>query len=184
MAQYPLMPKSTAVWLIDNTTLTFDQIGAFCGLHPLEIQAIADGEVSANIVGTDPVKNGELEQTELDKAIKDSAYRMKIAKTDLPKPKKRTSGPRYTPVAKRGDKPDAIAYLLKQFPELTDAQIVRLIGTTKNTIDSIRSKTHANSATIKPRNPVELGLCSQEDIDRAAKRKKRDASDEAEAQSA
>lgn len=184
MAQFPLMPKSSAVWLIDNTTLTFDQIGAFCGFHPLEVQAIADGEVSANIVGTDPVKNGELLQEELDKAIKDASYRMKMAKNDLPKPKKRTSGPRYTPVAKRGDKPDAIAYLLKNYPELTDAQIIRLIGTTKNTIDSIRTKTHANSATIKARNPVELGLCSQDDIDRSAKRKKRDSADDAEAQSA
>lgn len=170
MAQHPLMPKATAVWLVDNTTLTFDQIGDFCGIHPLEVQAIADGEVGMNIVGADPIQGGELERDEVVKAEKDSAYRMKMVKTNLPKPKARTGGPRYTPIAKRGDKPDAIAYLLKHQPDLTDSQIVRLIGTTKNTIEKIRERTHVNITNIKPRNPVELGLCKQAEIDKAVER--------------
>ena len=170
MAQHPLMPKATAVWLVDNTTLTFDQIGDFCGIHALEVQAIADGEVGMNIVGADPIQGGELLREEVEKGQKDTAYRMKMVKTNLPKPKSRTSGPRYTPIAKRGDKPDGISYLLKNFPDLTDSQIVRLIGTTKNTIEKIRERTHVNITNIKPRNPVELGLCKQAEIDKAVER--------------
>lgn len=168
--QYPLMPKATAIWLFENTTLTFDQIGHFCGIHPLEVQALADGEVAANIVGQDPILNGELSQEEIDKAQEDSAYRMKMMKNDLPKAKKRTGGPRYTPIAKRGDKPDGIAYLIKNQPELSDAQIVRLIGTTKNTIQKIRDRSHINISNIKPRHPVELGLCSSDDLNKAVEK--------------
>ncbi len=171
--QYPLMPKSTAVWLVENTTLTFDQIGAFCGLHPLEIQALADGEVGMNIVGQDPVLGGELTKEEIQKAQDDVTYRMQMLKSSLPQPKKRSGGPRYTPIAKRGDKPDGISYLLKNHPELTDSQIVRLIGTTKGTIEKIRERTHINISNIKPRNPIELGLCSSAELEKASARSKK-----------
>lgn len=171
--QYPLMPKSTAVWLVENTTLTFDQIGHFCGLHPLEVQALADGEVGMNIVGQDPILGGELTKDEIEKAQADAAYRMVMLKSTLPQPKKRSSGPRYTPISKRGDKPDGIAYLLKNHPELTDSQIVRLIGTTKGTIEKIRSRTHINISNIKARNPIELGLCSSAELEKASTRSKK-----------
>ncbi|MBK66905.1 MAG: cytoplasmic protein [Rickettsiales bacterium] len=167
MAQFPLMPKAAAIWLFENTTLTFDQIGAYTGLHPLEVQALADGEVSANIVGQDPILNDELTQEEIDKAQADSSYRMVMKKNNLPKAKKRSSGPRYTPISKRGDKPDAIAFLVKNHPDLPDSQIVKLIGTTKNTISKIRDRSHYNISNIKPRHPVELGLCTSEDLNKA-----------------
>lgn len=167
MAQFPLMPKASAIWLFENTTLTFDQIGAFTGLHPLEVQALADGEVAANIVGQDPILNDELTQEEIDKAQADPAYRMVMKKNALPKAKKRSSGPRYTPISKRGDKPDAIAYLVKNHTELSDAQIVKLVGTTKSTIQKIRERSHYNIANIKPRHPVELGICTSEDLNKA-----------------
>lgn len=165
-----LMPKATAIWFIDNTALTFEQISAFTGLHPVEVQALADEDVGLGIVGRDPIVNGELEQEELDKAQADSNYEMKIKNTrrDLPRVKQRAKGPRYTPVSKRGDKPDAISWLLKHHPEITDAQITRLVGTTKPTINAVRDRTHANSSTIRPRNPAELGLCTYKELEAAS----------------
>jgi len=162
----PLMPKATAVWLVDNTTLTFDQVAAFCELHPLEVQAIADGDVAGGINGADPIANGTLTAEEIKRCEQDRANRLVIAKRDLPKPASRPKGPKYTPVAKRGDKPDGIAWLVKFHPELKDSQIGRLIGTTKPTITAVRERTHWNSQNIKPRNPVLLGLCTQADMDK------------------
>ena len=160
-----LMPKASAVWLIDNTTLTFEQVASFTGLHKIEVQAIADEEVGYGIVGRDPVKNGETTQDELDKAIADDSYVMKLSRNDLPSVKTRSKGPRYTPVSKRGDKPDAISWILKHNPEISDAQIVKLVGTTKTTINAVRDRTHANSSTIRPRHPVELGLCTYKELE-------------------
>lgn len=162
--QYPLMPKATAVWLIDNTVLTFDQIADFCGLHVLEVQALADGDVGSRIQGSNPITYNELTADEIKRCEADSNNSLKIKTNDLPKPKKRSKGPKYTPISKRGDKPDAIAFLLKNHPELTDAQIVKLVGTTKNTINSVRERTHANAQNIKPKDPVILGLCSQTEL--------------------
>ncbi len=173
MASLPLMPKATAVWLLDKTTLTFDQIGEFCGLHKLEVQAIADGEVAIGINGLDPVLNGQLTQDELKRCENDPRARLKILKSDLPQPATRTKGPRYTPVSKRADKPDAIAYLIKNHPELIDAQVARLVGTTKETIAKVRDRSHWNASNIKPHNPVLLGLCKQADLDAALKRAQR-----------
>ena len=153
-----LMPKATAVWLVENTTLTFDQIGAFCNLHPLEVQGIADGEVAIGIVGLDPTTNGQLTKEEIERCEKDSAERLKMAKVAIPLPLTRSKGPRYTPVSKRQDKPDAVAWLVRHHPELTDAQISRLIGTTKQTIAAVRDRSHWNSANLRPRAPVLLGL--------------------------
>ena len=170
MSSLPLMPKATAVWLIDNTTLNFDQIAEFCGLHPLEVQGIADGEVAAGIQGLDPINNHELTRKEIERCEADPKARLKKSKTDLPQPKRRTKGPRYTPVAKRQDKPDAIAWLLRHHPELKDSQIVKLIGTTKSTIAAVRDRTHWNTPNIRPRDPVLLGLCNQTDLNAAVER--------------
>jgi hypothetical protein len=169
----PLMPKATAVWLVDNTTLNFEQIGDFCGLHKLEVQAIADGEVATGIIGLDPVLNGQLTPEEIKRCEKDPRARLKMVKSDLPQPVMRTKGPRYTPVSKRADKPDAIAYLIKTHPELLDAQVARLLGTTKETIAKVRDRSHWNSSNIKPRNPVLAGLTKQSDLDAALKRAQR-----------
>jgi len=166
----PLMPKATAVWLVENTTLTFEQIGEFCGLHKLEVQAIADGEVAAGIIGMDPVINGQLTADEIKRCEGDPRARLKIIRSDLPQPVARTKGPRYTPISKRADKPDGIAYLVKSHPELLDAQIARLLGTTKDTIAKVRERSHWNATNIKPRNPVLIGLCKQSDLDAALKR--------------
>ena len=160
----PLMPKATAVWLVENTTLTFQQIADFCGLHPLEIQGIADGDVATGIMGTDPVASGQVMLDNLQAAIKDSTVALILRNasakyTHAPK----TKG-RYTPVAHRQDKPDAIAWIVKNHPELTDSQIVKLIGTTKKTIEAIRDKSHWNNQNIRPRDPVLLGLCTQTDL--------------------
>lgn len=163
----PLMPKATAVWLIDNTGLSFDQIADFCGLHMLEIQGIADGEVAMGIQGMDPVTSGELTRDEIVRCEADPKAKLKAAKSDLPQPVKRTKGPRYTPVAKRQDKPDGIAWLVRHHPELKDSQIARLIGTTKTTIQAVRERTHWNSPNIRPRDPVLLGLCGQVDLNAA-----------------
>jgi len=160
----PLMPKATAVWLIDNTGLTFEQIANYCGLHVLEVQGIADGEVAMGIKGMDPVTSGELTREEIKRCEDNSKEQLTTAKSDLPQPSKRTKGPRYTPVAKRQDKPDGIAWLVRHHPELKDSQIARLIGTTKTTIQAIRERTHWNSPNIRPRDPVLLGLCSQVDL--------------------
>ena len=161
----PLMPKATAVWLVENTALSFEQIAAFCGLHSLEIQAIADGEVAVGMVGLDPIANSQLTKEELERCERDPTARLQLLQHDLPQPVPRSKGPRYTPVTKRGDKPDAIAWLLKMHPELSDAQISRLIGTTKPTIQAVRDKTHWNSQNIKPHSPVQLGLCTQRELD-------------------
>ncbi|MEM7170646.1 MAG: cell cycle transcriptional regulator TrcR [Pseudomonadota bacterium] len=163
----PLMPKATAVWLVDNTTLTFQQIAEFCGLHPLEIQGIADGEVAIGIQGMDPINNAELTKEEITRCEGDPTAKLKAATTTLPKPSKRTKGPRYTPVAKRQDKPDGVAWLLRHHPELKESQIAKLIGTTKNTIQAISDRSHWNSANIRPRDPVLLGLCNQTDLNAA-----------------
>ena len=163
----PLMPKATAVWLVENTSLTFEQIAAFCGLHSLEVQAIADGEVAVGMVGLDPVANGQLTKGEIERCERNEALRLKLLVPDLPLPAARSKGPRYTPITKRGDKPDAIAWLLKHHPELSDAQLCRLIGTTKPTIASVRERSHWNAPNIKPRNPVLLGLCTQRELEEA-----------------
>ncbi len=165
-----LMPKASAMWLIDNTTLTFDQVASFTGLHPIEVQALADGDVGRGIVGRDPVKNGETTAEELEKAIKDSKYVMKYSKTSLPTVKVRAKGPKYTPVSKRGDKPAAIAWILKHHPEISDAQITKLVGTTKPTIQSVRDRSHPDSANIRPRSPMELGLCSYAELEKASEK--------------
>jgi hypothetical protein len=169
----PLMPKATAVWLVENTGLTFEQIGDFCGLHKLEVQAIADGEVAMGIIGLDPVLSGQLTAEEIKRCEDDTRAKLKMVRSDLPQPATRTKGPRYTPVAKRADKPDAIAYLVKTYPELLDAQIARLLGTTKDTIVKVREHKHWNAPNIKPKNPVLLGLCKQTDLDAALKRARR-----------
>lgn len=161
-----LMPKATAVWLLDNTTLTFVQIAEFCGLHHLEVKGIADGDVAENMRGMDPVSGGELTREEIQKAEADGSYRMRVAPSKIahiPQPKRK--GARYTPVARRGDKPDAVAWFIRNHPEVTDAQICKLIGTTKSTINNVRDKSHWNSSEIKPVDPVTLGLCSQIELD-------------------
>lgn len=166
----PLMPKATAVWLIDNSTLTFEQIAEFCGLHPLEVQGIADGEVAIGIQGMDPINSGELTKDEIARCEGDPSAKLQIAKSDLPQPAKRTKGPRYTPVAKRQDKPDGIAWLVRHHPELKDSQIAKLIGTTKNTIQSVKDRSHWNTPNIRPRDPVLLGLCNQSDLNAAVEK--------------
>lgn len=162
----PLMPKATAVWLIEKTALTFTQIAEFCGMHPLEIQAIADGEVAQGIVGYDPVANSQVTAEDIKRCEADPNARLKLLATTLPAPK-RLRGARYTPVAKRNDRPDGIAYLLRNYPQLTEAQVGKMMGTTKETIQKVRDRTHWNSANIKPRDPVILGLCSQGDLNAA-----------------
>ncbi len=167
----PLMPKATAVWLVENTTLTFDQIGEFCGMHPLEIQGIADGEVATGIMGQDPISSGELASDEISKAEKDENYRMQMAQHALNHMKRagtKKKGARYTPVARRQDKPEAIAFILKNYPYIPDSQIIKLIGTTKKTIESIKERTHWNITNIKPKDPVLLGLCMQTSLDAVA----------------
>src|SRR5947209_11026640 len=174
MSNAPLMPKATAIWLVENTSLTFDQIAAFCKLHPLEVKGIADGEVGAGIRGHDPITSGQLTREEIAKAEADPEYHLKLAvsKVRLPevKPKR---GARYTPLSRRQDRPNAILWLIRNHPELKDAQIMRLAGTTKTTLQAIRDRTHWNSAALTPTDPVTLGLCSQTDLDlevnRAAK---------------
>jgi hypothetical protein len=162
----PLMPKATAVWLTENTALTFEQIAEFCEMHPLEVQAIADGEVANGMQGRDPIANGELTQEEIDRCVADPTARLMHSEMKIPMPEARPKGARYTPVSKRQDRPDAIAWLLKNYAELSDAQVCKLIGTTKPTIDKVRERTHWNSANIKPRNPVSLGICSERELEK------------------
>ncbi len=169
----PLMPKATAVWLVENTTLTFEQIADFCGLHALEIQGIADDEVAIGIQGLDPIARNQLTRKEIERCQTDPSAALTLATHDLPQPLKRTKGPRYTPVAKRQDKPDGVAWLLRHHPELKDSQIARLIGTTKNTIVAVRERSHWNSSNIRPRDPVLLGLCSQIDLNQAVEKGRR-----------
>ena len=163
----PLMPKATAVWLVENTSLTFDQIAEFCGLHPLEVQAIADGEVAIQMLGLDPVANGQTTAAELERCQADPDARLVLSDSAIPPQYVRHKGPRYTPIAKRQDKPDAILYLLRNHPELSDAQICRLVGTTKPTINAVRDRTHWNSPNLKARHPVGLELCTLEELDQA-----------------
>jgi hypothetical protein len=157
------MPHATATWLVEHTALTFQQIADFCQVHPLEVQAIADETAATKLTPRDPVRAGELSTDEIEKAQADPAYRMQIIRG--PAQIRRTSGPRYTPLAKRQDKPDGIAWIVKNHPEITDAQISRLIGTTKTTISAIRNREHWNIANIVPKDPVTLGLCSQRELD-------------------
>ncbi len=162
----PLMPKATAVWLVENTTLTFRQIAAFCGLHELEVQAIADDEVAIGMQGMDPIGCGELTPEEIERCTADPSAELVMAEPSIPIPKIKQKGARYTPVSKRQDRPDAIAWLLKNYEDLSDAQISRLVGTTKPTINSVRERTHWNMPQIKPRNPVGLGLCSSPELEK------------------
>jgi hypothetical protein len=176
MSTQPLMPKATAVWLVENTALSFDQIADFCKLHPLEVKAVADGDSAQGIKGLDPIQTSQLTREEIEKAEADPDYRLKLAdpKVRLPEAK-RKKGPRYTPVSRRQDRPNAILWLVRNHPELKDSQIMRLVGTTKSTIEAIRERTHWNAASLQPMDPVTLGLCSQIDLDlevhRAAKEK-------------
>jgi hypothetical protein len=171
MSDKPLMPKATAVWLVDNTSLTFDQIAEFCGLHPLEVKGIADEDVAKGIKGLDPVTSGQLTRDQIEKAEADPKVRLVMAtpKHKIP-PVKQKKAPRYTPVSKRQDKPDAVYWLLRNHPEFVDADIVKMVGTTKATIQKIRDRSHWNIANIKPVDPVTLGLCTQLELDLAVER--------------
>src|SRR5688572_23617091 len=176
--QAPLMPKATAVWLVENTALSFDQVADFCKLHPLEIKAIADGDAAQGIKGLDPIQTGQLTREEIEKAVADPNHKLQLSnpKVRLPETKGlKKKGPRYTPVSRRQDRPNAILWLIRNHPELKDSQIMRLVGTTKSTIQGIRERTHWNAANLSPLDPVTLGLCSQIDLDlevsRAAKEK-------------
>lgn len=176
MASTPLMPKATAVWLVENTSLSFDQIADFCHLHPLEVKSIADGDAAQGIKGLDPILTGQLTREEIARVEADPAARLTLSQPKVRLPEtKRKKGPRYTPVSRRHDRPNAILWLVRNHPELKDSQIMRLVGTTKSTIEAIRDRTHWNASNLTPMDPVTLGLCSQIDLDfevrRAAKEK-------------
>jgi len=186
MATSLLMPKATAVWLVDNTALTFEQIAKFCGLHVLEVKGIADGDVAQGIIGLDPISKGQLSRAEIEKGEADGEYELKLleSKVKIPETPKRR-GARYTPLSRRQDRPNAILWLLRNHPELRDSEIIRLVGTTKPTINAIRGRTHWNSNNLVPQDPVGLGLCSQIDLDatvqKAAKRLEKQRAAEAKA---
>lgn len=163
----PLMPKAKAVWLIENTALSFTQIGTFCGMHSVEIQALADEDIGRGMVGRSPIEDNELSQEEIDRCQSDVTAELRINKKANSSLRSRSKGPRYTPVAKRGDKPNAIAFLIKTHKELTDAQICKLVGTTKPTITAIREKTHSSMSTLKPNSPADLGLCTYTELEEA-----------------
>lgn len=165
MANTLLMPKATAVWLVDNTALTFDQIAEFCKLHPLEVSAIADGDSAQGIKGQDPITTGQLSREEIATGEADPNHKLKLSEPKVRVPESKRKGPRYTPLSKRQDRPNAILWLVRNHPELKDAQISRLVGTTKSTIEQIRERTHWNSSNLQPLDPVTLGLCSQIDLD-------------------
>ncbi|MGR3625507.1 MAG: DUF1013 domain-containing protein [Limimaricola sp.] len=167
MADKPLMAKATAVWLVDNTTISFKQIGDFCGLHELEVQGIADGDVAAGVKGFDPVANNQLTQEEIDKAEKNPLHKLKLKFNASAQGEEKRRGPRYTPLSKRQDRPASILWLVKFHPELSDGQISKLVGTTKPTIQAIRERTHWNIGNIDPIDPVALGLCRQSELDAA-----------------
>ena len=160
-----LMPKATAVWLVENTTLTFDQIAKLTGLHKLEVKGIADGDVAAGVLGLNPVQGGQITAEEIKRCEQDPEAEVQLVERDLPEVQIRAKGPRYTPMTKRQEKPDAVAWLIKNYPGMSDAGIGRLLATTKDTIKQIRDRTHWNIANIKPNNPVLMGLCSQRDLD-------------------
>jgi hypothetical protein len=171
MDRIPLMPKATAVWLVDNTSLTFEQIAEFCGLHVLEVKGIADGDVAHGIKGMDPISSGQLSRDEIAQAELDPSHRLKLSEPKVEVPEVKTKrGPRYTPVSRRQDRPNAILWLLKNHPELKDSQIMRLVGTTKPTIIAIRERSHWNSPNLQAQDPVTLGLCSQIDLDAEVKK--------------
>jgi hypothetical protein len=161
------MPKATAVWLLDNTALSFDQIAEFCKLHPLEVKAIADGDSAQGIKGLDPIQTGQLTREQITAAEADHSISLKLSdqKVSVPQPDRGKKGPRYTPVSRRQDRPNAILWLVRNHPELKDSAIMRLVGTTKSTISAIRDRTHWNAAALAPMDPVTLGLCSQTDLD-------------------
>jgi len=167
----PLMPKATAVWLIDNTALTFEQIADFCSLHILEVKGIADGDVDHGIRGADPIAAGQLTRLEIEDCQKDSKSKLKAIqkRDDLPEVARRV-GKKYTPLSKRSDRPDSIFWLVRNHPELLDSQVGKLVGTTKSTIQSIRDRTHWNSSNLTPVDPVSVGLCSQIDLDKAVQK--------------
>ncbi len=165
MAQQLLMPKATAVWLVDNTALSFEQIATFCKLHPLEVKAIADGESAQGIKGLDPIATGQLSRDEIARAEGNPNHKLKISEPKVRVPDNKRKGPRYTPVSKRQDRPNAILWLVRNHAELKDAQISRLVGTTKSTIEQIRERTHWNSTNLTAMDPVTLGLCTQIDLD-------------------
>jgi len=171
MDRIPLMPKATAVWLVDNTSLTFEQIAEFCGLHVLEVKGIADGDVAHGIKGMDPISSGQLSRDEIAEAELNPSHRLKLSEPKVEVPEVKTKrGPRYTPVSRRQDRPNAILWLLKNHPELKDSQIMRLVGTTKPTIIAIRERSHWNSPNLQAQDPVTLGLCSQIDLDAEVKK--------------
>jgi hypothetical protein len=171
MSNAPLMPKATAVWLVENTALSFDQIAEFAKLHPLEVKAIADGDAAQGIKGMDPIQTGQLTRDEIERAEADTGYKLKLAERRVRVPEQKTKrGPRYTPVSRRQDRPNAILWLVRNHPELKDAQIMRLVGTTKSTIQSVRDRSHWNSQNLAPMDPVTLGLCSQIDLDNEVRR--------------
>lgn len=165
MANTLLMPKATAVWLVDNTGLSFEQIAQFCSLHPLEVKAIADGEAAQGIKGMDPIMTGQLSRDEIKKGEGDLNHKLKLSEPKVRVPESKRKGPRYTPLSKRQDRPNAILWLVRNHPELKDAAISRLVGTTKSTIEQIRDRKHWNAANLVPMDPVTLGLCSQIDLD-------------------
>src|SRR3982751_5002317 len=175
MQEAPLMPKATAVRLVENTALSFDQVAEFCKLHPLEVKAIADGDAAQGIKGLDPIQTGQLTREEIEKGVAEPDHTPKVALPETNRPGLKKKGPRYTPVSRRQDRPNAILWLIRNHPELKDAQIMRLVGTTKSTIQGIRERTHWNAAQLQPLDPVTLGLCTQIDLDfevqRAAKEK-------------
>src|SRR5436190_1788844 len=176
MQEAPLMPKATAVWLVENTALSFDQIAEFCKLHPLEVKAIADGDSAQGIKGLDPIQTGQLTREEIEHAEQNKNSRLKLADRKVRVPEQKSKrGPRYTPVSRRQDRPNAILWLIRNHAELKDSQIMRLVGTTKSTIQSIRERSHWNAPNLSPLDPVTLGLCTQIDLDlevqRAAKEK-------------
>lgn len=172
----PLMAKATAVWLVDNTTLSFKQIADFCGMHELEVQGIADGDVATGVKGFDPIASNQLDEKEIEKGQKDPAYRLKLKHNPAAEGEEKRRGPRYTPLSKRQDRPAAILWLVKFHPELADAQIAKLVGTTKPTIASIRDRTHWNIQNITPIDPVALGLCRQTELDAAVQKAAKKAS--------
>ncbi len=183
MADKPLMPIATAVWLIDNTSLSFDQIAEFCGLHVLQVKGIADGDVATGVRGIDPITTHQLDRKEIENGQLDPEYKMKLSRPKTIVAERTRKGPRYTPVSKRQNRPDAIAWMVRNHPEISDAQIAKLLGTTKTTIQSVRDRTHWNSANLQPQDPVGLGLCTQIDLDgvvrkAAARRAKFEPADE------
>jgi hypothetical protein len=179
-----LMPKASAVWLIENTALTFRQIAEFVDLTEIEIEALANEDIGRGLVGRDPIENHELTQEELRRCEADPSARLKATRSELPPVKVRAKGPRYTPVSKRGDKPDAIAYILKHNPEIKDAQICKLVGTTKPTINSVRDRSHPNSQNIRPRHPAEVGLCTWQEYENVSHKALRAAGKDPEAMKA